>query len=138
MGGNNTKGYDGSKIDYFYYINSRGEIDCILQDNMLITQWETHTLLSFSEEYGNNPPQRFYYNENIDKGKLLNTEFNEIYNLISDVDNMVDMFFTKHILYNKDMKADSKIFEQVTRLQMMMSEVKCLSHEVAEHFTWDN
>ena len=74
----------------------------------------------------------------MDKGKELNTEFNEIYNLISDVDNMVDVFYAKHILYNKDMKANSKIFEQVTRLQMMMSEVKCLSHDIAEHFTWDN
>ena len=51
LGGNNTKGYDGSKIDYFYYINSKGEIDCILQDNMLITQWETHSLDSFNKEY---------------------------------------------------------------------------------------
>ena len=23
LGGNNTKGYDGSKFDYFYYINSK-------------------------------------------------------------------------------------------------------------------
>ena len=74
----------------------------------------------------------------MDKGKILNTKFNEIYNLISDVDNMVDMFYAEHILYNKDMKADSKIFEQVSKLQMMMSEVKCLSHEIAEYFTWDN
>ena len=51
LGGNNTKGYDGSKIDYFYYINSNGDIDCILQDNMLITQWETHSLDSFNKEY---------------------------------------------------------------------------------------
>jgi hypothetical protein len=138
LGGNNTKGYDGSKFDYFYYINSRGEIDCILQDDMLNTQWETHTLLSFSEEYGNNPPQRFYYNENIDKGKILNQEFNEIYNLISDVNNMVDMFYAEHILYNKDIDANSDIFSQVSKLQMMMSEVKCLSHEIAEYFTWDN
>jgi hypothetical protein len=138
LGGNNTKGYDGSKIDYFYYINSNGEIDCILQDDMLIFQWETHSLLSFSEEYGNNPPQRFYYNKNIDKGKILNQEFNEIYNLISDVDNLVDMFYVEHILYNKDIDANSDIFSQVSKLQMMMSEVKCLSHDIAEYFTWDN
>lgn len=74
----------------------------------------------------------------MDKGKILNTEFNKIYDLISDVNNMVDMFYAEHILYNKDMKADSKIFEQVSKLQMMMSEVKCLSHDIAEYFTWDN
>ena len=74
----------------------------------------------------------------MDKGKELNTKFNEIYNLISDVDNMVDMFYAEHILYNKDVDANSKIFSQVSKLQMMMSEVKGLSHDIAEHFTWDN
>lgn len=74
----------------------------------------------------------------MDKGKKLNQEFNEIYELISDVDNKTDVFYMEHFLYNKDVKADSKIFEQVSRLQMLMSEVKCLSHEIAEHFTWDN
>jgi hypothetical protein len=74
----------------------------------------------------------------MDKGKILNTQFNEIYNLISDVDNMVDMFYAEHILYNKDIDANSDIFSQVSKLQMMMSEVKCLSHDIAEYFTWDN
>ena len=74
----------------------------------------------------------------MDKGKILNTEFNEIYNLISDVDNKVDAFYTEHILFNKDVDANSDIFSQVSKLQMMMSEVKCLSHDIAEHFTWDN
>ena len=74
----------------------------------------------------------------MDKGKILNTKFNEIYNLISDVDNMVDMFYAEHILYNKDVDANSEIFSQVSKLQMMMSEVKCLSHDIAEHFIWDN
>ena len=73
----------------------------------------------------------------MDKGKILNTKFNEIYNLISDVDNMVDMFYAEHILYNKDVDANSEIFSQVSKLQMMMSEVKCLSHDIAEHFIWD-
>ena len=59
----------------------------------------------------------------MDKGKELNTKFNEIYNLISDVDNMVDMFYAEHILYNKDIDANSEIFSQVSNLQMMMSEV---------------
>lgn len=138
LGGSNAKGYDGSKKDYCYYINSKGIIDCILLDDMLITQWETHTLLSFSEKYGNNPPKRFMYNADTEGGKILNQEFNEIYNLISDVNNMVDMFYAERILYNKDIDANSDIFSQVSKLQMMMSEVKCLSHDIAEYFTWDN
>jgi hypothetical protein len=51
---------------------------------------------------------------------------------------MVDMFYAEHILYNKDIDANSEIFSQVSKLQMMMSEVKCLSHDIAERFTWDN
>ena len=51
---------------------------------------------------------------------------------------MVDMFYAEHILYNKDIDANSDIFSQVSKLQMMMSEVKCLSHDIAEYFTWDN
>ena len=74
----------------------------------------------------------------MDKGKILNTEFNKIYDLISDVNNMVDMFYAEHILYNKDVDANSEIFKQVSKLQMMMSEVKCLSYDIAEYFTWDN
>ncbi len=74
----------------------------------------------------------------MDKGKILNTKFNEIYNLISDVDNMVDAFYAEHILFNKDVDANSDIFSQMSKLQMMMSEVKCLSHDIAEYFTWDN
>ena len=74
----------------------------------------------------------------MDKGKILYTKFNEIYNLISDVDNMVDAFYAEHILYNKDIDVNSEIFSQVSKLQMMMSEVKCLSHDIAERFTWDN
>lgn len=79
----------------------------------------------------------FDNNKFMDKGKELNTEFNEIYNLISDVDNMVDTFYAKHFLFNRDIDANSEIFKQVSKLQMMMSQVKCLSHEIAEFFTWD-
>ena len=138
LGGNNTKGYDGSKFDYFYYINSRGEIDCILQDNMLITQWETHTLLSFSEEYGNNPPQRFYYNEKIEKGKLLNQDFNEVYNAISDAYDKMNEFYMEHCTFdNNDVKNKSILFN-ISDLWDMLGNCKTIAHEIAEYFTWDN
>ena len=138
LGGNNTKGYDGSKFDYFYYINSNGEIDCILQDNMLITQWETHTLLSFSEEYGNNPPQRFYYNENTDKGKLLNQKFNEVYNAISDAYDKMSEFYMEHCAFENNNVKNKSILINISDLWDMLSNCKEIGHEVAEHFTWDN
>lgn len=138
LGGNNTKGYDGSKIDYFYYINSRGEIDCILQDNMLITQWETHSLLSFSEKYGNNPPQRFYYNENIDKGKLLNQEFNEVYNAISDAYDKMSEFYMEYCAFDNNDVKNKSILINISDLWDMLGNCKEIGHEVAEHFTWDN
>ena len=138
LGGNNTKGYDGSKFDYFYYINNSGEIDCILQDNMLITQWETHTLLSFSEEYGNNPPQRFYYNENIDKGKLLNQEFNEVYNAISDAYDKMSEFAMKHSSCIQRDILNKRIDLGIHYLWEGLGYLKENAHEIAEYFTWDN
>ena len=138
LGGNNTKGYDGSKFDYFYYINSRGEIDCILQDDMLITQWETHTLLSFSEKYGNNPPQRFYYNENTDKGKLLNQEFNEVYNAISDAYDKMSEFYMKHCALGQNDIDSGFVMCDLCEIWDSLGKCKNIGHEVAEHFTWDN
>lgn len=136
LGGTNKKNLDGNEFRYFYFINLDGIIDCVFEERMLITQWETHTIDSYNKKYSK-PNPNFIYKKN-DVGKELNAEFNEIYNLISDVDNMVDTFYTKHILYNKDVDVNSDIFSQMSKLQMMMSEAKCLSHYIAEYFTWDN
>jgi hypothetical protein len=73
----------------------------------------------------------------MDSNKIMNTEFNVIYDSIGDVGNMVDAFYAKHILFNKGVDANSKLFEQVSKLQQMMSEVKCLAHDIAERLTWD-
>ena len=137
LGGNNTKGYDGSKIDYFYYINSKGEIDCILQDNMLITQWETHSLLSFSEKYGNNLPQRFYYNENTDKGKLLNQEFNEVYDAITTAYEKICDFHLNHCAFIVNVDKE-EILDEIRNLFERLGDCKTTAHEIAEYFTWDN
>lgn len=138
LGGNNTKGYDGSKIDYFYYINSNGDIDCILQDNMLITQWETHSLLTFSEKYGNNPPQRFYYNENTDKGKVLNQEFNEVYDAITTAYDKLNEFYMEHCAFDNNNVKNKSIRIDINDLWDMLGNCREIAHEVAEHFTWDN
>lgn len=136
LGGTNKKDLCGSKNRYFYFINLDGIIDMIFEEYIIIPQWETHTINSYKSKY-KEPNPNFIYTKN-DVGKELNTEFNEIYNLISDVDNMVDTFYRKHIFCNKDVDVNSDIFSQVSKLQQMMSEVKCLSHDIAEYFTWNN
>lgn len=136
LGGTNKKNLDGSVFRNFYFINLDGIIESVFEEYMFIPQWETHTIDSYKSKY-KEPNPNFIYKKN-DVGKELNAEFNEIYNLISDVDNMVDTFYTKHILYNKDVDVNSDIFSQMSKLQMMMSEAKCLSHHIAEYFTWDN
>lgn len=136
LGGTNKNKLDGSVYRHFYFINLDGIIDSVFEELMLITQWETHTIDSYNMKYSKPNPNFIYKKKDI--GKELNTEFNEIYNLISDVDNMVDVFYAKHFLFNKDVDANSDIFEQMSKLQMLISEVKGLSHEIAEYFTWDN
>lgn len=136
LGGSNAKGYDGSKKDYCYYINSKGIIDCILLDDMLITQWETHTLLSFSEKYGNNPPQGFYYNSNIDKGKILNQEFNEVYHAITTATELLGDFYMKHYCFNDN--TNTEMATVISDMWDKLGSVKEDAHEVAEYFTWDN
>ena len=137
LGGSNAKGYDGSKKDYCYYINSKGIIDCILLDDMLITQWETHTLLSFSEKYGNNPPQGFYYNSNIDKGKILNQEFNEVYDAITTAYEKITDFHIKHCAFIVNVDKE-EILDEIKNLFERLGDCRTTAHEIAEYFTWDN
>lgn len=136
LGGSNTKGYNGRKINYFYYINSKGIIDCIHQDNMLITLWETHTLLSFSEEYGNNPPMRFMYDTDAEGGKILNQEFNEVYNAITTATELLGDFYMKHYCFKGN--TNTKIATVISDMWDKLGSVKEDAHEVAEHYTWDN
>lgn len=136
LGGSNAKGYDGSKKDYCYYINSKGIIDCIHQENMLITQWEKHTLLSFSEEYGNNPPKRFMYDTDAEGGKILNQEFNEVYNAITTAAELLGDFYMKHYCFND--KTNTQMATAISDMWDKLGSVKEDAHEIAEHYTWDN
>ncbi len=78
------------------------------------------------------------YAEGVDDMPILNKKFNAIYDRIGDLDNDIDNFYTCHILFNKNVDANSDIFSQMSKLQMMISEVKCLAHSIAEHYTWDD
>ena len=78
------------------------------------------------------------YAEGVDDMTILSQKFNDIYNRIGDLDNDIDIFYGRHILFNKSVDANSVLFEQMCRLQQTMSEVKSLAHSVAEHYTWDD
>ena len=52
LGGVNTNNYQGKQMWQFYFICPyTNEIKCVYTENMLITDWETHSLKSFNEEY---------------------------------------------------------------------------------------
>ena len=52
LGGVNTKDLDGKNYRYFYFICPHtGVIRAVFEENMLITDWETHSLESFQKEY---------------------------------------------------------------------------------------
>ena len=52
LGGENTYNYDGQEMRYFYFICPHTNvIRAVFEENMLITDWETHSLKSFNEEY---------------------------------------------------------------------------------------
>lgn len=52
LGGVNSKNLEGNEYRYFYFICPHtGIIKAVFEENMLITDWETHSLKSFNEEY---------------------------------------------------------------------------------------
>ena len=52
LGGVNSKNLDGKEYRYFYFICPHTSvIRAVFEENMLITDWETHSLESFNKEY---------------------------------------------------------------------------------------
>ena len=52
LGGVNTNNLEGNEYRMFYFICPyTGVIKYVFEENMLITNWETHSLKSFNEEY---------------------------------------------------------------------------------------
>ena len=52
LGGVNSKNLEGNEYRYFYFICPHTNvIRAVFEENMLITDWETHSLKSFNEEY---------------------------------------------------------------------------------------
>ena len=52
LGGKNTNNYEGMQMRQFYFICPyTNVIKCVFEENMLITDWETHSLKSFRKKY---------------------------------------------------------------------------------------
>ena len=52
LGGENTNNYEGNEYRYFYFICPyTSVIKAVFEEDMLITDWETHSLKSFQKEY---------------------------------------------------------------------------------------
>ena len=52
LGGVNSKNLEGKEYRYFYFIcPCTNVIRAVFEENMLITQWETHSLDSFNENF---------------------------------------------------------------------------------------
>ena len=63
LGGENTYNYDGTQLRQFYFICPYTNIiRAVCEENMLITQWETHSLKSFNEEYPYKTGDKFVIN----------------------------------------------------------------------------
>jgi hypothetical protein len=77
------------------------------------------------------------YANGVDDISILNKKFSTICDLIKDADAMGNDFYMRHILYNRNMDADSDLFKKMSRLQMMMAEIKALSQDVAGYYTLD-
>lgn len=77
------------------------------------------------------------YANSVDDMPILNKKFSTICDLIKDADAMGNDFYMRHILYNKNIDADSDLFAKMSKLQMMLSEIKALSQDVAGHYISD-
>jgi hypothetical protein len=77
------------------------------------------------------------YANGVDDIPILNKKFSTICDLIRDTDAMANDFYMRHILYNRNMDADSDLFKKMSKLQVMMSEIKALSHDVVGYYNRD-
>jgi hypothetical protein len=104
--------------DYDYFVIHKEDLDCFENKDECIQ-------ISCEE-----------YAKGFDDMPILNERFNKIYDLISDVDNMLDIFYMEHIFCNKNACNGDKV--NMSELRDKMGSVKELAHFMAERYTWDN
>ena len=76
------------------------------------------------------------YAKNFDDMSVINNEFNEVYEAISNAYSMLNDFYMKYVCFNKNCNSTRK--KQIADMFDNLGDVKEIAHEVAEHYTWDN
>lgn len=110
------------------YLNEDGitEFDnfVIHKEDLFSFENKSEGIISLCEVYANG----------VDDMPILNKKFNTICYLIRDTDAMANDFYMQHILCNRNMDADSDLFKKMSKLQMMLAEIKALSNDVAGYY----
>ena len=74
----------------------------------------------------------------MDKGKVLNEEFNEVYDAISNAYDLMNEFYMKHCALGQNDIDSGFVMCDLCTIWDMLGKCKETGHEIAEHFTWDN
>jgi hypothetical protein len=107
---------DGSE-DYDNFIIHKKDLDCFENEDECIQK--------HCEDYA----------KSFDDAPILNKKFNKIYDLISEVNELVNEFYMRHIVFNKNCSDKEKT--DMVDLWDKMGWVKEQAHFIAEHYTWD-
>lgn len=74
-----------------------------------------------------------------DKGKILNQEFNEVYDAITTATELLGEFYMKHIAFTENTtNTNNEVASTIRDMWDKLGSVKEDAHEVAEYYTWDN
>ena len=73
----------------------------------------------------------------MDKNKILNIEFNEVYESISKAYEAISEFYIKNCYADQNDNDDRYARYRTLYLLEKMGDCKDLAHDLAEHFTWD-
>jgi hypothetical protein len=119
----------GYYCEVYLYEDGVTEFDnfVIHKEDLFSFENKSEGIISLCEVYANG----------VDDIPILNKKFSTIYYLIRDTDAMANDFYMRHILYNRNMDADSDLFKKMSKLQVMMAEIKALSHDVAGYYNRD-
>lgn len=75
------------------------------------------------------------YAKDFDDMSIINGEFNEVYEAISNAYSMLNDFYTKYVYFNKNCNSTRK--KQIADMFDNLGDVKEIAHEVSKHYTWD-
>ena len=101
------------------------ENDTFEYDNFVINKFDNRTIEECCIAYA----------DEVDDMPIINKRMNEVYESISDSYVTAFQFYLNHIAINKNATQSEK--DNFKELMDKMIEVKNLTQEITEHFTWD-